>query len=366
MPRLPPWWSLEVQAIQEVSSVVSGGVRQRTSNRNLISITSVLDLARATQRTGAGFIGINYQSAPANRGGSQDIGDIQIASNIETDRSLDHILELWYETDLGGGPWRIKVGKTDANGDFAVPVCAAQFSHSSAGFSPTIFPLPTYPESATGIDLFYDVTQDPADPWSLVLSYGLFDGAFGADGVSTGRRGPSSFFRDDLSNDLFHIGQANLGWGRRSDGDDAFLLRVGGWFHDGTFEEVGGGEDRGTGGTFAIAEASPEALEGWTAFAQAAFGDRDVSEFGAHYGLGVVGPSALPEREDDEVGLYWSHVDIPSAFAPSDESAFDLYYRAQLTPHVFVQPELFWVIDPGGREDISDATALFLRVGVAF
>jgi len=353
--------------IQEVGSVVSGGVRERTSNRHLILVTSFLDLAGATGRGGAGFIGINFQSAPANSGGSQDIGDIQIASNIETDRSLDHFLELWYETDFGGGPWRIKVGKTDANGDFAVPVSAARFSHSSAGFSPTIFPFPTYPEPATGIDVFYEVAPEREEDWSLELSYGLFDGAFGADGVSTGRRGPSSFFRDDLSDDLFHIGQANLGLGRDgADDDDALMLRLGGWFHDGTFEEIGGGEDRGTGGTFAIVEATPDVLGGWTTFAQVAFGDRDLSEFGAHYGLGAVGPSMLPGRADDEVGVYWSHVNVPAAFAPSDESSFDLYYRAQITPDVFVQPEVFWFIDPAGREDIGDATALFLRVGVAF
>ena len=102
-------------------------------------------------------------------------------------------------------------------------------------------------------------------------------------------------------------------------------------------------------------------------FAQAASGDRDLSEFGAHYAPGLAGPIGAEEGKGprDEAGLYWSHVDVPGAFAPSHESSFDAYYRWRIDEALYVQPELFWFVDPGGRRDIGDATVLFLRVGLA-
>lgn len=347
IPVAPEWLALEAELILESSSVLRGGVRRRTSNARLLTLGAEADLDEALDTEGAGTITLGYATATPVSGGSQDIGDVQIASNIETDRSLDHILELAWRSDFGG-PVEVLFGKIDANDEFAAPPSAGTFAHSSAGFTPSIFTFPSYPEPATAACLFLE--QDLQEGVSLRLAYGLFDGALGADGVSTGRRGPSSFFRSRPSNDLFHIAQADLTV-------DDVLFAAGAWFHDGRFETFDGGEDVGTAGTYFLVD-GPLA-PGWRGFAQAGFADRDLTEFGAHYAAGVVGPGP---REDDEWGFYWSHVDLVSAAAPSDEWTLDLYGRFQTTESVAVQPEFMWTVDPGGRTDISDASVILMRL----
>lgn len=355
VPRTPDWLTVGGELIIETSTVVDGGVRRGTSNRHLLLLGAEADLDGALGTTGAGTITLGFATAPANSGGSLDIGDVQIASNIETDRSLDHILELAWRSDLGGGPVELAFGKLDANDDFAGPPSAGGFAHSSAGFAPSIFPFPSYPEPATAACVFVDGRL--ADELDLRLGYGLFDGALGADGISTGRRGPSTFFRSSASNDLFHIAQADLLFG----GEGGTVVSAGAWYHTGRYGRFDGGEDAGTGGSYFIADA--RIAEGWRAFAQAGFADRDLTEFGAHYGAGFLAPGP---REGDEWGLYWSHVDLVSAAAPSDESTLDLYGRFALTESIAVQPEIMWTADPGGREDISDATVVLMRLIATF
>ena len=350
----PGWLSLGGELIYESTTVLDGGVRRGTSDRHLLLLGAEANLDQAFGTEGAGSLTLGFATAPPNSGGSLDIGDVQIASNIETDRSLDHILEFVWRSDLGG-PVELALGKLDADDDFAAPRSATGFSHSSAGFGPTIFTFPSYPEPATAACVFLD--HGVSDGVDLRLGYGLFDGALGADGISTGRRGPSSFISSSPSNDFFHILQADLLLG----GEEGSVFSAGAWYHDGRFSTFDGGEDVGTGGTYFVADVA--VTDGWRAFTQVSFADRELTEFGAHYGAGFVGPGP---REEDEWGLYWSHVDLVSTAAPSDESAFDLYGRFQLTEHLAIQPELMWIRDPGGRTDIDDATVAFLRLIATF
>ena len=353
--RAPDWLNLGAELIVESTTVLDGGVRRGTSNRHLLLLGAEADLDRAFGTAGAGTMTLGFATAPPNSGGSLDIGDVQIASNIESDRSLDHVLELAWRSDLGGGPVELALGKFDANDDFAAPRSATGFSHSSAGFAPTIFTFPSYPDPATAACVFLD--HGLAEGVDLRLGYGLFDGALGADGISTGRRGPSSFFRSSPSNDHFHIFQADL----LLDGEEGTILSAGAWYHDGRFTSFEGGEDVGTCGSYLIADVA--LADGWRTFTQASFADRELTEFGAHYGAGFVGPGP---REEDEWGLYWNHVDLVSAAAPSDEMAIDVYGRFSLTDHFAIQPELMWIRDPGGRTDIDDATVAFIRLIATF
>jgi hypothetical protein len=48
------------------------------------------------------------------------------------------------------------------------------------------------------------------------------------------------------------------------------------------------------------------------------------------------------------------------------ETLLELNYRVQIAPWAFVQPDLQYIIDPGGRSDIDDALVLGFAVGVAF
>ena len=90
----PGWLSLGGELIYESTTVLDGGVRRGTSDRHLLLLGAEANLDQAFGTEGAGSLTLGCATAPPNSGGSLDIGDVQIASNIETDRSLDHILEF--------------------------------------------------------------------------------------------------------------------------------------------------------------------------------------------------------------------------------------------------------------------------------
>lgn len=379
------WWGLrsdleargltiDAAYVAEFSTVAAGGINARGSFRNALSVDLTLDLDAAFEVSG-GTVFAQFLSVDADTGGSADSGDIQVYSNLEHDRSLDVIYELWYEQRLLNDRLRVKAGKIDANSEFARVDAADRFAHSSAGFSPTIFVFPSYPDPATAVALFATPFDDQTS--SLTLGYGLFDGAAGADGVATGRRGPSTFFSDDLSDDYFHIAQAELIL-RRKAGAAAPAARftLGAWHHDGTFDRFGGGTDTGVSGLFATAEwhaFDPDRDRpigrGLHLFCQYGHADASVSAIARHIGVGAVWRGPFPDRADDSVGLYASLAvlsDKPAAGFDRDELALDAYYCVHLTPAVFVQPEIQYIVNPSGDPAVENALVLGLRVGLAF
>jgi carbohydrate-selective porin OprB len=152
-----------------------------------------------------------------------DAGDWQWSNNIDGP-TFAQIAELWWEQKLLDGFLRLKLGKVEANSEFAYTDNGADFLNSSFGFSPTIFVLPSSPDPATAAIVFLYPTPD------LSFGFAVFDGATHA-GIPTGDRGPRTFFGEP--SDLFFIGEAALRWGA-----DALPGRVslGGWGHTGEFD----------------------------------------------------------------------------------------------------------------------------------
>ena len=198
--------------VSEFSTVFDGGIHQKASFRNLLTIEAEADLDRLAGVQG-GSAYIQFLSVNAESGGSGDAGDFQGYSNIESDHSLDVIYELWYEQRLFNDKLRIKAGKIDANSEFSFVGAAGDFASSSAGFrSDSLWPFRAIRTRRTAVTVFGTVFD--RDGVRVGLGYGLFDGAAAVDGVRTGTRGPSSFFSDDLSDDCFHIGQLDVSWDR--------------------------------------------------------------------------------------------------------------------------------------------------------
>jgi len=350
---------LSGQWIGEYSSIIDGGLANEDGFRDLLSIDLAVDLDRlfGLENTTA-FA--QLQSINPSRAGSADAGDLQGYSNIEIDRSLDVIYELWIEHTLDACNLRLKVGKIDANTEFAGIDIAGGFSNSSAGFSPTIFTLPTYPDPATGVVLFWEPSE------TLSIGYGFFDGSLAADAVLTGGRGPSTFFNDDRSNDWFHIAQVTHRW-------DSGSLTIGAWHHTGTFSHFDVSTHDQTSGFFSTLTqqvyANDESDQALSLFAQLASAAPSISETHHHFGLGMVLDAPLPSRQDDQAGLYASHAKLssePGAGFDSNETAIDAYYALTIHPNLTLRPEIQHIINPSGAQGVDNATIIGLRIECTF
>jgi carbohydrate-selective porin OprB len=70
------------------------------------------------------------------------VGDLQFVNNSDAPPGRTQVSEYWYEQRLFEDVLRIKLGKMDANNDFAYVDYGGEFINSSPGFPP-IIPFPT-------------------------------------------------------------------------------------------------------------------------------------------------------------------------------------------------------------------------------
>ena len=362
--------SVAGEYIYEYSNVLDGGERSGGSDRNLFVFDAELDLEKLFGLKGA-TVFAQFQHASRERGGSMDTGDIQAFSNLEVEREIDALYELWFQQSLANGKVRIKVGKVDANTEFNYVNAAGGFANSSAGFSPTIFTFPTYPNPAMSVNIFATLVENEGK--AFTLGYGFYDGSAALDEVETGRRGPSTFFSDDASNDYFHILQAEQTWDDLAElGEGRFSF--GSWYHTGRFETFSGGSDSGAFGLFFTAEQrltrrSSGSDGGFFAFAQYGTADENVSKIAQHIAGGVVTEGTFANRDADAAGLYVTFVDLSDDAAAGfikNECTFDAYYTFQVNSHLTVQPEIQYILNPSGSATINDAFVGSVRVAVSF
>ncbi len=343
----------------DLSSVFHGGLRRRGVQRSFVDLGVRVDLERGVGWDGATLYADYQVLTGAN--GSDDVGDIQGYSSIDG-RDLAQLSELWLEQRLFDGRLRIKVGKVDANTEFAFAENAAGFLGSSMGMSPTIL-LPTYPDPATSLNVFVAPCE------GAYVGVGVYDGA-AYRGVHTGSRGPATFF-DDLA-ELFTVGEVGVRWGEGYAG----RLGVGGWYQDGAFDvaDAAGAvrHQRGTAGVYLVLDQAvwrvsdaADDERGLDAFLMWGWTEPEVAEIEHHVGGGLAWLGPLAARAQDELGLGVSWVGAGDALDPEirrdHELAIETYYAAAASGWLVVQPDLQWIVSPLGASAARDAWVGSLR-----
>ena len=352
---------VELNLIADYSVNFDGGLHTGDAFRHLLSVGVHLQTERLIGWEGGAFF-IGFQTFNGHNGSERLVGDVQGFDNIDAD-GFTQISELWYEQVLLGETLRIKVGKVEANSEFAFVEYGGEFLNSSPGFSPTILGFPSYPDQATSVNAFVYPCE-----W-FYAGAGVYDGATQDGGYGrTGNRGPSTFFGDPA--DLFLIGEAGLKWGH-GDGERPGRLGLGVWQHTGSFDRLDGGTESGTTGFYAVFDQmlwreNGEDEQGVGLFAQYGWADPDLSEINHHIGLGFAWAGAIPGRDDDVLGLMGSYVDLSgdAGFSERYELAIELFYKIQSMQWLSLKPDLQYIINPGGEAD--DALVGTLRLEVTF
>lgn len=347
------------------STVADGGSRERGGFRHLWDVNTKIDLDTLVGLKGSSVF-VDFQSSD-DRGRMADSGAFVGTNSIEYNRNIDEIGELWYEQKLFDDVLRVKLGKIDANNEFFVVGSSGDFLNGAAGTGDNLLAFPTVPAQATGIVIFVYPTE------RTYLGGGFFDGAT-QDGIRTGGRGPADFFSDARSQSWYWIAEAGLGWDC-SLGDGR--IAAGFWHHTGDFAQFDGNTDEGTEGFYAVAEqqlwhrgtSDAEKAKGLWAFAQWSWADDDIASVRNDLGVGVTYKGVCESRKCDSIGLFWNWsntTDDPLAGTQTDEHAFELFYKAYITPSTYVQPDLQFIANPSGRRTIDDAWVLGVQVGIAF
>lgn len=344
----------ELSLTTDWSGIFRGGITHQPALRALLTFGFTLDMERAFRLHG----GTLYASYGAQRGrnGSEATGDFQGFSNIDAEE-FNHLLEAWYEQQLLEGRLRIKVGLLDANADFAFVDSGAEFVNSSAGYSPTIFPLPTYPDPQPGLLLAFRPTK------SLQLSGGVF-------------RSPNSQTEIESEQRPFSIAQFDLTWPRAGQLGKG-RLALGAWFDNAQIERMGGEVRNGSSDSYVIFEqtlwskqAEEEgALRSLEFFTQWGGGDALAGESEQHVALGVMILGPFSRRSEDRAGMLVTRVGMASlgpTHPRGDESVLELFYRLRVSKNLSIQPDLQLIRHPGGDLAVENTIVGTLRIELSF
>jgi porin len=380
---------------------VHGGLETGSAYRADASLTLEWDTSTAGWWDG-GTIFAHVQGQHGDGITERLVGDFQVLSNIDAD-DFFQLSEIWYRHTWLDERVCVKIGKQDANADFAFVEHGVEFSNSSPGFSPTI-PLVTYPDPDWGIV----VGVSPVAWFSM--NAGVYQGrADGGHSVSAALRslhGPMAMIEPAIHYEVAGL-EGHLRVGAWWNGDDFAELAP---EEADTLPDVAGwrtlvAEVRASGwgttylrglaaeaGAFLVREATARLLEvdgekdetwGWYAtwdqrvweesegqgvgvFAQFGYSDEDVIEVERYFGAGIEWAGALPGRDDDVLGLGVFHVNFSERLELDEdhETVVEAFYKAQVTPWLSVKPDVQWIVNPGGRDD--EAWALGGRVEVRF
>jgi len=344
---------LQAAYLLDSSQVVGGGAHRGRAGRGLFDLNLTLDLDKLLSLPSTTlFLDLHHFRG---RNGSDDVGDLQGISNIDADPVTD-LAEAWVETVLADDRLRLKIGKVDANAEFAYVGAGGELIHASAGVSPTLVGLPTYPDPAWSVNLFAYPTE------TTYAGVALYDGSSLA-GEATGTHAP----RWGFDTDRFWIGEAGVV-------REGVRIGVGLWHHTGEVARFDTITTSGTTGGYLVAEArvwrpaGGKAERGLSCFLQVGWADEAVSEVGRHLGVGVRWGGPWAGRPEDVAAAMVSFADLSDAegapFA-GDETAVELTYRLQLTPFLSLQPDLQWIHNPSGDSNLNDATVAGVRLSVA-
>jgi carbohydrate-selective porin OprB len=330
----------------------TGGLTRCGAARGLLDLNFRLD----TQPTigiegGTLFAQYFFRHGPQ---GSDYVGDLHGFDNMDAER-FSKIEEFWYEQFFLAGLLRVKAGQVDANAEFAFVESAGEFLNASAGYSPTLAGLPTYPDPRLSLNLSVYPTR------YLYASTGVYGESL---------YGTGSFSRPYWLAEIGITKPASGTWGTGR-------LALGGWFDTASLERFDGQQQSGASGFYAVTEHriwreqpdDPQDEQGLSVFAQYGLGDPRVSPFANHLSAGVSATGMLPGRESDLIGVRWSRAFLSQASAAGfqrDESVWELFYQFQVTEFLAIKPDFQWIQHPGGVATRADAVVATLRLTLEF
>jgi len=339
-----------------------GGIN--TSDAEQYRGLAVIELTFDTERLGLWEGGTFFVSGINNHGTDiteRHVGDLQALNNADAPNDT-RLYTVWYEQRVWRDRLSIKLGKIDANDDFAAPDYGGEFVHSSSGFSPTIR-FPTWPDPGLGLI----VSIEPAE--RLYVRGGLFDGqARGTrSGFDTAFSAPDdliSLLEVEVMTELDLFGQENL----------PGTYRIGGFYHSGLWDRFDEDAEphRGNGGVYLVFDQQlylehprdENDAQGLGAFVQFGWAPSAYNEITEHFGGGVQYVGMIPGRDEDVSGLAVHHVNLSDDIRALDdrhwETAVELFHRFQINDSFSVKPDLQYIANPGGNA--RDAIVAGIRI----
>ena len=385
-----------IQYIGETLAV-SGGLQRGTAFEGRLDVTIDTDLEKLVGWSGGRTQVRAFQIHKGQYNAADLVGSIADPSNIDAVPTT-RLFTAWFQQDLGKNA-SLRIGQLAADDEFLISTTAGGLINGTFGWA-TIMAAnlpgggPAYPLATPGLRL----QLNPAEGFSILGAVFSGDPAGKNCGPNDPESNPQICNRYgttfSFSGGAFWIGEAQYQVNQEKDATGlAAAYKIGAWYHSGNFADQRFGVDAaGNVITLALAPESPlEHRSNWglygvvdqmlwrapnssvSVFARGgvAPSDRNLLSWYVDGGIGIKG--VLPGRADDTLtfGVAHSHISEDAAALDRDtlalngppfpirsgETVFELSYIAQLAPWWTLQPDIQYIVRPGGNvPDPSDAT----------
>ncbi len=413
--------SLGLTDTEEVMGTVSGGINRGAAYEGLTQMGLGIDTQKAFGWEGGTFNISAFQIH--GRGPTlNNVGALEVVSNIEALRAT-RIWELWYQQAFLDGRADVKLGQQSLDQEFMVSQYGGLFINSAFGWP--VLPAvdqyaggPAYPLSSLGVRARFQVTP------ALTVLGGVFDdnpagGPFSQNLQTRGAEQSGTAF--NLNTGALVFGEVQYAINQPATGDMVRpgeaasglpgVYKLGAWYDSGQFSDLRdtveglplstattgsvGKLRRHDYSVYATADQmvwrpdpqSPRAL-GVFARAMGAPGDRNLVSVSVDGGLSLKAP--FEGRDNDSVGLGFGYAKIGHSAVQADSDAqllagstnpvrsaeafIELTYQYAIAPWWQVQPDVQYVVSPGGNvanpdgsgHRVGNATILGLRTSVTF
>lgn len=344
---------------------VSGGVKTGATLQGVTTMTLDVDTGKAFGIQGGNF----YVSALQIHGQQLSgpyLDNLQQANGDEGDNAT-RLWELWYDQATPDGRFDIKIGQQSIDNEFMISTYSNLFVNTMAGWPivPSVDLFgggPAYPLSSLGVRGQFK----PND--NVTVLAGVFDddpggGAFDEDQQALDPSGG----RFSLDNGALWI--AEIQYSTKVFGLPG-TYKFGGWYDSGNFpDQLSDFNHRGNYSLYAVVDQTVWQSAKNKNRTLNVFGrimnaptDQNLVDFGFNGGVTLTAP--LPGRDNDQAGLDFgvAHVSSRAADAiaasggrrPGTETLIEATYQAQATPWLVLQPDVQYVINPGGGIDNPD------------
>jgi len=403
----------------EVWGNTTGGIKQGAVYTGLLDFGMTADLEKL-----AGWQGASVSTTwlwLSGRDASEDlVGNFLTISNIAGFNTL-RLMELWFQQEFfqredGPAGLSIRAGQLTADSEFIISEYGSLFINGTFGWP--AFAYTNLPEGGPGYPMGTLGVRVAVSPWEwMTFQAAVFQGNVFAQNVN--RHG----FEWNLNADegYFWINELQTHWNQ---GDECAGLpgqaKFGAWFHTASFSDPYVDEDgipladessSGNAQTYpwnfgfygildqmvyrepgeapvpaglgkdgksvaAKQTAAVPSKQGLGWFGRIAFEPQNRNFVGFYFDTGLVYTGLIPTRDEDQFGLAFGYaqltngsretLELEGARGVGAEMVFEATYQAVLTPWLSVQPNVQYIINPGGTQDLGNAFILGARAAITF
>jgi len=361
----------------EVFANLSGGIKTGAAYEGLLRLSLQLDLAQLLCWKRATVYGSMLY--PAGEGlTDQYTGDLNRLSNIDAYDSV-RLFELWFQQKLFGDLFSIRIGQIAADQEFYQSTTSNLFINSCFGTFPTISfntELPIYPVGGLGIRLEYRPSS------SATVRAAVLDSEPGIQDLND--KHGIAFHLNPAAGVIFIAEGVYQVSPTKENRGIAGTYTIGGFYDSRQFSgDFVHPVHASNGGLYAIIDqvvyrAKPyidekSGNQGLSIFTSCSFAptDRNLVSFYADCGCNYIG--LVPGRENDIAGVAVSYTRLSDELVENGrpiqsghETVIEATYRLQLNDHLYLQPDVQYILYPGGFGAHSNALVSGLRFDFTF